>query len=116
MALTKRVTWEPIRSVNTATSVPFAAGSYVQMGTALANPSFILKMVNLSNVNVLVSFDGTNDYDICPANGFWLYDEDAGGNNNQFLPKGTPILIKNAAGAAAGIGLVYLVTQYIINV
>jgi hypothetical protein len=110
MAYSNRVTWETLRSVDSAT----LAGSYVNLGTPLQFPSYISKMVNNSNVLVTISIDGVNDIDVCPANSFWLYDEGKVGRDGAFpaLPAGTQIKIKGAAGT----GLIYFVTQYLINV
>ncbi len=110
MAYTSRIAWETLRSVDSATVVNPAL--YYAVGTPLINPSYICKMVNNSNVLVTVSIDGVNDVDVLPANSFWLYDEAKYGTPAiQFLPAGTQFYVK---GAAAGVGLVYLVTQYII--
>lgn len=105
MGYTNRINWEPLRSVDSAT----LAGSYVTLGTPLANPSYIIKMVNNSNVLVTVSIDGTSDIDVCPANSFWLYDENTSGSPQpEALPKGTQIYIKGASG----VGLIYLVSIF----
>lgn len=111
MGYTTRLNWEPLRSLNTATNPTFGAGGYAALGTPLANQSYILKLVNNSNVLVTISTDGVNDYDVAPANSFWLYDENEGSSN--FLPAGTQIYVKSGTGAA-GVGIIYLVTQYII--
>ena len=105
---TQRLTWENLRSVDSATF----AGTYVNLGTPLAHPSYILKLVNNSNVLVTISTDGINDMDVCPGNSYWLYDEGKVGSLGAFpaMPEGTQIMIKGAAG----VGLVYLVSQYII--
>jgi len=110
MAYSNRVAWETLRSVDSAT----LAGSYVNLGTPLAHPAYIVKLVNNSNVLVTISIDGINDMDVAPANSFWLYDEGKVGRDGAMpaLPEGTQIMIKGAAG----VGLVYLVSQYIINV
>ncbi len=104
MTYTCRLAWETLRSIDSAT----LTGSYQALGTPLANPSYILKMVNNSTVLVTVSIDGTNDVDVCPANAFWLYDEDEGNPEHVALPKGTQIYVKGSAGT----GLIYLVTQF----
>lgn len=113
MGYTTRLNWETLRSLNTATDVTFGAGSYAALGTPLAHPSYILKLVNNSNVLVTISIDGINDIDVAPANSFWLYDEDEGSQGQKALPQGTQIYVKSGTGAA-GIGLIYLVSQYII--
>jgi hypothetical protein len=52
--------------------------------------------------------------DVAPANSFWLYDEGKVGRDGAFpaMPEGTQVMIKGAAG----VGSVYLVSQYIINI
>lgn len=106
---TNRIAWETLRSINAAT----LTGSYQTVGTALAHPSYILKMVNDSNVAVTVSIDGTNAIDVLPAGSFWLYDEGKVGINSQFpaMPKGTQIYVSGAAG----VGTIYVVSQYIVE-
>ena len=103
-AYTTRLAWETLRSIDSATFT----GSYQALGTPLVNPSYILKMVNNSTVLVTVSINGTTDIDICPANSFWLYDEDEGNQEHVAMPAGTQIYVKGSAGT----GSVYLVTQY----
>jgi len=106
MGYTQRITWEPLRSLDSASFT----GSYQRLGTALVNPSIIIKMVNNSTVDVLISLDGSTDVDVCPAGSFWLYDEDTSGNPSpEAIPAGTQIFVKGSAGT----GSVYLVTQYI---
>jgi hypothetical protein len=116
MATTDRLTWEPLRSVDTASS-PFSTGAYTALGTPLVHPSYICKLVNNSNVLVTISITGAanSDVDVAPSNSFWLYDESKVGINAFYpaLPAGTQIYIKSGTGGA-GTGLVYLVTQYII--
>lgn len=106
MAYTTRLSWETLRSVDSAT---FAA-SYVTLGGPLLHPAYILKLVNNSTVLVTISIDGTTDIDVAPANSFWLYDEDEGNPSHESIPAGTQIYVKGSAGT----GLVYLVSQYIV--
>lgn len=108
MSYTQRIAWETLRSINSATFT----GAYQALGTPLLHPGYIVKLVNNSNVLVTISIDGINDMDIAPANSFWLYDEGKAGLNAAFpaLPEGTQIMVKGAAG----LGSVYLVSQYII--
>jgi len=109
MAYTNRIQWETLRSLDSAT----LAGTYVAVGGPLLHPAYILKMVNNSNVLVTVSIDGVTDIDVCPGNSFWLYDE---GKVNQSsavpsVAEGTQVYVKGAAG----VGLIYLVVQYIVT-
>ena len=113
MSYTQRIAWENLRSVDTATA-PFSTGVYTALGVPLRFPSYILKLVNNSNILVTISIDGINDMDVAPANSFWLYDEGKVGQVSAFpaMPAGTQIMIK---APAAGVGLVYLVSQYLIQ-
>lgn len=108
MAYTNRLAWEPLRSIDSATFT----GSYQALGTPLAHQSYIVKMVNNSNVLVTISVDGVTDVDVAPASSFWLYDEDTSGNPTpEGLPEGTQFFVKGSAG----VGLVYLVIRYIVT-
>lgn len=109
MSYTNRVNWEALRSIDSATFT----GSFQAVGTPLAHPSYICKLVNNSTVLVTVSIDGTTAIDVAPANSFWLYDEGkvAMSSHVPALPKGTQIYVSGSAGT----GLVYLVTQYIVE-
>lgn len=108
-SLNVRVAWEPLRSINSATFT----GSYQALGTPLANSCFLVKVVNNSNVNVLISTDGTTDMDVVPAGGFFLFDETANASRDSGLTihNKTQFYIKGSAGGGNS-GLVYLVVQY----
>lgn len=112
MAYTSRIAWETLRSLDSAT----LAGAYVAVGGPLLHPAYIIKLVNNSNILVTISIDGLVDVDVAPANSFWLYDEGKVGQSSAVpaLPAGTQILVKSATGGA-GVGLIYLVSQYIIT-
>ncbi len=117
MSYTNRLTWERLRSLDSSTMS--SSSTYYNVGTALLFPSYKLKMVNNSNFLVTISIDGINDYDVAPAGSFWLYDE----TQAQFpsattpaIPAGTQISVKSAsAGVVVGVGLIYLVSQYLIT-
>jgi hypothetical protein len=108
MGYSSRVAWEVLRSRDSAT----LNGTYQTLGGPLLNASYILKLVNNSNVLVTISVDGISDFDVAPANSFWLYDEGKSGTNSAYpaMPEGTQILIKGSAG----VGSIYLVSQYLI--
>lgn len=112
MAYTTRIAWETLRSLDSAT----LAGAYVAVGGPLLHPAYILKLVNNSNILVTISIDGATDVDVAPANSFWLYDEGKVGQSSAVpaMPQGTQIYVKSGTGAA-GVGLVYLVSQYIVT-
>jgi hypothetical protein len=102
MTYTNRIAWETLRSIDSATFT----GVNQNLGTPLLYPSYICKLVNNSTSLVIISVDGINDVDVAPSNSFFLYDEGL-----PALPAGTQIMIRGSAG----VGLVYLVSQYIIN-
>ena len=108
MPYTNRITWETLRSIDSAT----LNGTYQTIGGMFAHEGYKVKMVNNSTSLVTVSIDGTTDIDVCPANSFWLYDEGTVGESGDSpaLPQGTQIFVKGSAGT----GLIYLVVQYII--
>ncbi len=51
--------------------------------------------------------------DVAPASSFWLYDEGKVGLSSAYpaLPQGTQVMVKGSAGT----GIVYLVSQYVIQ-
>lgn len=97
------IVFNPLISVNSATFT----GSYIAFGSGFTYQVRILHIVNHSNVDVTISFDGgTSDHIFIPAGSFVLYD--FGTNKGESAPalelsKGSPMMIK----AAAGVGLVY---------
>jgi len=109
MSYTQRISWETLRSIDSAT----LTGSYQALGVPLVHPSYICKLVNNSSVLVTISIDGLQDVDVSPSNSFWLYDESKVGVAGAFpaLPAGTQIFVKGSAGT----GSIYLVSQYIVQ-
>ncbi len=109
---TNRVAWEILRTLDSSTMAD--GGTFYNAGGPLLFPSFKLKLVNNSNVLVTISIDGVNEYDVAPANSFWLYDEtqaSISNSNNPAIPAGTQISCKSAA---PGVGSIYLVSQYLV--
>lgn len=102
---TSRVTWETLRSIDSAT----LSGGYSKIGGPLLFPSYLIKMVNNSSVLVTVSIDGLTDIDVVPPNSIFVYDE-AKTQNSERLPANTQVFVKGAAG----VGLIYLVSQYLV--
>lgn len=109
MSFTQKLLYETLRSADTA-----LATTYLALGTPLAHAASLVKMVNLSNKDVLVSIDGITAVDVCPSDGFWLYDitTNSPQTNHIFCDQGRQYYILTT-DAAAGTGLVYLVVQYI---
>jgi hypothetical protein len=92
-----RVGFEPLRSSG------FAAigATYTALGPALTHACRILRLVNDTNGDVIISYDGINDEDFVPSNSFVLYDftSDQVQQDGFFLREGTVIFQK--AGASA---------------
>lgn len=86
--------------------------SYTALGTPFAHSMRLIKIINTSNADIIVSYDGVTDNDYVPAGGFTLYDyssnalDDAG----WFMRESTQVYVKLAAGAASG--GVFLVCYY----
>lgn len=111
MAYTKQFLYENLRSIDSAT----LTGSYQALGTPLAHPASLVRLVNNSTVLVTVSVDGIADQDVAPASSFFLYDVTANapsnGDDAVFVPQNTQFYVKGSAGT----GLIYLVVLYILQ-
>lgn len=83
--------------------------SFQTLGTSITSPSVILKIINNSDTDIDISIDaGTTEHDFIPSESFVLYDM-RGNHGREFdygFPTGTQFHIR---GAAAGVGIVYLV-------
>lgn len=108
MSYTGKITWEELRTLDSAT----LTGGMDPIGDPLLHPSYILKLVNNSNTLVTISIDGVTEVDVAPPNSFWLYDEGKVGLSSAIpaIPQGTQIFVSGAAG----VGSIYLVSQYIV--
>jgi hypothetical protein len=91
--------------IGTIDSATFT-GAY-QLVLTLTHPASFLRIVNGSNTNVAVSFDGTHDHEFVPT--VTQFNLPVGslnqaGNYNCFIPSGTSIYVKAPANMAnAGI-------------
>lgn len=106
---TTRVGWEALRTLDSAT----LGATRATVGGPLVYPAYKLKLVNNSNILVTISINGTSDVDVAPANSFWLYDENVT-QNHEGIPAGTQIYVLSAT-AAAGVGNIYLVSQFLLQ-
>jgi hypothetical protein len=66
-----RVRYEPIRNLGFAA---INAATFTAIGLPFANPVRILKITNLTDAPILISFNGIDSHDVVGANGFCLYD------------------------------------------
>jgi hypothetical protein len=93
---------EVLRSLDTST----LSGGFLPVGSPLVNPCRIIKFTNLSNVNLIISWDGVTNHDILPAGGFVLYD--IATNHETSAPFDVSAHTQFYVSAAAGVGLVYI--------
>lgn len=99
---------DPIRSLAFAS----IGITYLPIGTPFQHPVRILKIVNTTSSDMLVSFDGTSDNDIVPMGGFTLYDLTTNHNETAgwFFKIGTQVYIKYLVAPTSG--AVYVVALY----
>lgn len=95
-------------------SLGFASigASFLPIGTPLAHPTRILKIINVSNADMIISFDGINNNDYVPAGGFTLYDLTTNQNESAgwFFKIGTQVYVKYAT--VPSMGSVFVVALY----
>lgn len=105
-----RAQFDTLRSLGYAS----IGASYVIVGTTFSQPVRGIKVVNTSNANLIVSYDGLNDNDVVTANGGYVYDyasnksEQAG---NLLQPVGNGVWVKQETSAPTS-GTVYVVIIY----
>ncbi len=102
----QRTRWETLRVLAAEDISP----TYVPLGDSLENPARIIKMVNTTDVDILVSTNGSDDMDVCPAGGFFLYDimSNKSEQSCMFVDQGTVFYISGEPTT----GSVYLVVIY----
>lgn len=87
-------------------SVAFGSisGTYAALGTPTTHLMRIVKIINNTNADVTVSFDGTTDNDYVPANSFVLYDFETNTYSGYdfFLALGTQLYVKTAGSPSSG--------------
>lgn len=87
-----------------------AIGATYQAFAALPQACCIVRIINASNAQVLVSFDGANDHDVVLAAGALQLNAQTNSQPNNFIAnvaKGSLIYVKGA-----GAGNVYLAGYY----
>lgn len=99
--------WDTLRSL----AFGSISGTYAAVGTSFTYPARIVKVINNTNADLTVSIDGTNDNDLVPAGGFFLYD--CGTNRGNASPEmaiqeGTQIYVKGSPTS----GSAYVVVLY----
>lgn len=109
-----KIAYEPLRSLPFGT----VTTSYIPIGGSFANPARLINVTNLTDSNILISFDGITDHTIVAAGSFFLYDycsnkSDSGGIFEQ--PERTQIYAK-AESSLPTTGKLYVTVIYASNV
>jgi hypothetical protein len=108
MAVKNSVAAIPLKSIDSATFT----GSY-QLIYSSGNPKacFFLSIINNSNKDITVSYDGATDHDFVPTlnkRDLPVQTNAQPNNHTALFPSGTKVWVKGAAGT----GLVYLAGYY----
>ena len=69
-ATAQRIKFEELRSL----AFGSITGPYVGVGAPFANPVRLLKVTNLTDADLVISFNGITDQDIVSAHGGFVYD------------------------------------------
>lgn len=105
MAVKNIVNALPLSSIDSATFT--GAYQLVSGAAGITNAAFLLRLVNNSNKDVTVSYDGSHDNDFVPAGkelNVGAQQNNQPNNHIANFPQGQKVWVKGAAGA----GLVYL--------
>jgi len=88
-------------------------GAYMGIGTAMSRPIRIFLLQNLTDANLMFSFDGVKDHLPLPNNGYILIDITANKTREQgyYLAEGTRLYVKEISASPSS-GSVYLTTFY----
>jgi len=83
--------------------------AYMGVGTAFTRPIRIIHIQNLTDVQVIISFDGVNDHLVLPRNGYLLLDVTANKTREQgfYIAEGTRVYAKEDSSSPTA-GGVYL--------
>jgi len=87
------------------------SAAYAGIGSAFANPSRLLYVVNVTDVLITFSFDGVNDHFVIPSQAYLLIDVTSNRSDNGgifAISQGQRIYAKGAPS----LGSVYLSTFY----
>jgi hypothetical protein len=100
MAFGTRVRFETLRSV----AFGSITGSYAAVGSAATDHIRQVCFTNLTDANMLISLDGTNNNIIVPANGFKLLDFTTNKvqDDGFFMDVGTTFYIKYVSAPSSG--------------
>lgn len=91
---------EPVRSL----AFGSITANYAGVGTAFTEPVRILRIQNLTDALLWISFDGVNDHEAMATNSFLLLDVTANkaAEDGCYLPDGTRIYVKRNETPTSG--------------
>ena len=80
------------------------SGTYAKLGVANAHLGRVLKIINNTNGDIFISFDGSTDNDFIPASNFCLYDLTSNlfPGTEYVLERGTQIWVKQSTAPTSG--------------
>lgn len=101
MSTAIKLNYEPIRSLAFGSIV----AGYTAVGAALSKPGVIFSIQNLTDKQLMFSFDGVNDHFTLTPNG--VYNVDCNANKSDrsgalYLPEGTIIYVKRVGTPTTG--------------
>lgn len=103
-----------IVSADSLRSLAFGSisGTYAAIGTAFEHPMRMVKVINKTNTDMIISFDGTNDHDYIISGTSAQYEVAANevGSAGWFFRVGTTVYVKQVS--APGSGAVYVAALY----
>lgn len=108
-----RVRFEEVRVLAFGLVLP----AYTMVGLPFEHPIRLLKILNATDADVVISYDGVTDHDVIPALGFCLYDfasnkSSVGGHLE--MPIGGAVYARQLA-APGTLGAVAVVCMYASN-
>lgn len=107
MAVKNIVRAIPYRTISAATFT----GSFIVLGAPLPQACFMIRIVNETDVDVAISYDGTTPHDYIPTEtqvtlGFQGNSQP--NNYTALIPKGTQVYVRGSAGS----GNIYLIGYF----
>jgi len=107
----QRIGYENLRSL----AFGSISSSYAGVGVSFVHPVRMIKVTNLTDINLIISFDGTNDKDIIPSMSAQVYDyatNRIGPVDALEQPAGQRVYVKQETVTAATSGNVYVTVIY----
>ena len=100
MAYAISAKFETVRTLGFAS----IGAAYMGVGTALTHPARMIYVTNLTNAELMFSFDGVNDHLPLPENGYFIFDIMANKSDESgfFLGEGHRLYVKEIGNPTSG--------------